>query len=157
MSNLKLAPSNRSGMGVFTTTRIPARVPVIEEKGNFFNKNNLIEHPANLQIGNDLFLGPSGGIDDFVNHSCDPNCYLHIVGKRAILYSLYVIPANTEITFDYSTSSTDTMDEWCMDCNCGSIKCRKKISGIQYLDPKLVEEYKKKGMIPLFLRTTIFR
>jgi hypothetical protein len=69
---------------------------------------------------------------------------------------MYVIRAGSEITFDYSTSSTDTLDKWQMNCNCGAVNCRKVISGLQYLDESLKEEYKKKGMIPLFLTHPIF-
>ena len=79
------------------------------------------------------------------------------MGNRAILYSLYVIPAGAELTFDYSTTSTDTLETWKMTCACGSHKCRKAISGYQYLDPTLQEEYKKKGMIPLFITTPMFQ
>ena len=108
-------------------------------------------HPAILQIGDDLFLSPSGEIDDKFNHSCHPNCTLHIVGNRAFLYSLHLIKKDTEITFDYSTSSTDTYETWKMNCNCGYIKCRKVISGYQYLSDAIKEEYKRKGMVPLFI------
>ena len=89
-------------------------------------------------------------VDDQVRHSCNPNCYIHAVGKRAFLYSLYQIKANNELTFDYSTTSTDTLEDWKLDCKCNSYNCRKTISGMQYLDPKLLQEYKDKGMIPLF-------
>ncbi len=152
---LKVLPT-KNGDGVFTTVDIPAKTPILECTGDFFSNTNLPNHPAVLQIADDLFLGPSGTADDKINHSCNPNCYLYIVGKRAILFSLYLIRANTELTFDYSTSSTDTLDQWKMDCNCGSYNCRKVISGFQYLDPKLQEEYKQKGMVPLFLTHNIF-
>lgn len=154
---LKVQPS-RTGNGVFTTIKIPAKVPVIEVTGDVYAEKNLPDpnHPALLQVGHDSFIGPSGDVDDYINHSCDPNCRVHIVGNRAILYSLYDIPAGHEITFDYSTSSTDTLDKWKMDCQCGKFNCRKVISGLQYLDPQLLEEYKKKGMIPLFLANPRF-
>jgi hypothetical protein len=62
-----------------------------------------------------------------------------------------MIPSNTEITFDYSTCSTDSLDTWKMNCNCGSYHCRKTISGYQYLSNKLQQEYKDKGILPIFI------
>lgn len=147
---------SKIGQGVFTNVKIPANVPVCEITGTLYNYDSVPDHPAIVQIGRKTYLGASGGVDDYINHSCDPNCALHIVGNRAILYSLYVIAANTEITFDYSTSSTDSLEEWKMDCLCGSYKCRKTISGIQYLDKKIIEDYKKKNMIPLFMKDKMF-
>lgn len=156
-NNLKLLNSKISGQGVFTTIKIPAHSPVIEITGNLYTKENLLNNLVVLQIGHNLFIGPSGGLDDYINHSCDPNCSLHIVGSRAILYSLYVIQPLTEITFDYSTSSTDDKNAWSMDCKCRSINCRKVISGLKYLDKNFIESYNKRGMIPLFMKEKIFR
>jgi hypothetical protein len=103
-------------------------------------------------VGPNTFIGPSGkNVPEYLNHSCDPNSYVHVVGNRAILYSLYVIPADAEITFDYSLTSTDTHDIWKMECHCGSYKCRKLISGFRYLEPSLQEEYKKKQLVPLYI------
>lgn len=140
--------------GLFTDIQIPANSPIIEFFGTIWTNETLPAHQDQdmiLQIGPELYMGPSGGIDDVVNHSCNPNCYIHIVGKRVILYSLYVIPAGSELTFDYSVSSTDTLDSWKMSCQCGYFKCRKVISGYQYLSEDLKKEYTKKGIVPLFI------
>jgi hypothetical protein len=153
---LKVAPS-KTGSGVFTSVRIPAKSPVIEVTGDLFTSATADHnHPALLQIGSDTYLGPSGDVDDYVNHSCNPNCFLHVVGNRAILFSLYDIPIGSEITFDYSTTSTDSLEQWKMECQCGDFNCRKIISGFHYLPPTLVEEYKKNGIIPLFMKDPIF-
>ena len=143
------------GSGIFTKTVIPAGVPIAEFRGEIFHTSKLPEDSAVfLQIGPESFLGAIGTVNgaDFINHSCDPNCTIHAVGNRAILYSLYVIPENSELTFDYSTTSTDTHDTWKMNCLCGSYKCRGVISGFQYLDPNLQEDYKKRGMVPIYIR-----
>lgn len=155
--HLKMSPSTIGGNGIFTSVKIPASTPIIEITGTLYTNSNLPDNPAVLQVGPNLFVGPSGGYDDYINHSCDPNCMLHIVGNRAIVYSIHVIPAGTELTFDYSTSSTDSLNDWQMICNCKSVLCRKTISGIQYLKPELIELYHKKNMIPLFLKETIFK
>lgn len=147
-----------SKTGVFTFVRIPANVPVIEITGNVHLEHELPDpnHPALLQVGPNTFIGPSGDVDDYINHSCEPNCNLHIVGNRAILYSMYDIAEGSEITFDYSTSSTDSLEKWQMNCQCGSYKCRKIISGLQHVHADAIEELKKKDMIPLFMKVPIF-
>jgi hypothetical protein len=155
---LKVA-DGKNGKGTFTSIEIPAGVPIAEANGpthilNVSKTNN----PNWLQVGVDIFMAASGHmLPDYINHSCDPNCYFHMMGNRAILYSLYVISVGAELTFDYSTTSTDTMETWQMQCACGSHKCRKTISGYQSLNPTLQEEYKSKGMIPLFITTQMFQ
>jgi hypothetical protein len=151
---LKVQPSKMgTGQGTFTTVKIPANVAVLEITGPILLDREVpdMNDPALLQVGPNTFIGASGDVDDFLNHSCDPNCKMHVVGNRAFLYSLYVIPAGSELTFDYSTTSTDTLDSWKMNCKCGSNKCRKLISGAQYLPGPLTDTYKSKGMLPLYI------
>lgn len=145
--------SKISGQGTFTTVDIPKNKPIVEITGLLTKDYNIVnDNPGDyLQISHDWFLGPSGKNFDFINHSCDPNCYLYIVGTRVILYSLYVIKANTELTFDYSTTSEDNHDTWFMNCSCNSFKCRKKISGYQYLNDDIKKDYMSKNILPLFM------
>lgn len=152
--------SSKIGLGMFSKVQIPARVPIKEFKGNIYTLEEIWKptdppdaYSPYLQIGPNIYLGPAGSADgaDFINHSCDPNCYIHIIGTRAILYSLYVIPAGAELTFDYSTTSTDTKDMWEMKCSCQSPKCRGSISGHQYLSDVLKNTYKTKGITPLYI------
>lgn len=151
---LTVKESKKGGRGTFTNTKIPAGSPIMEVTGpvrldrEIPSEDNLSMY---LQVGPNTYIGLSGAADDYLNHSCDPNCYVHVVGNRALLFSLYVIPKDAELTFDYSISSTDTLESWKMDCNCGSYKCRKVISGFQYLDPALQEIYKKKNVVPLYI------
>jgi len=150
---LKVQPAKSGGKGTFTTVEIPAKQPIMEIHGPILLDREIVldDYSMYLQVGPNTYIGMSGDVDDFFNHSCDPNCYVHVVGNRAILYSLYVIPAGAELTFDYSTTSTDTHETWKMECKCGSFKCRKIISGFQYLSPELQESYKKKNIIPLYI------
>lgn len=151
---------SKIGKGLFSRVEIPANVPIVEFTGPVITFKELPHDSSNyLQIGINTYITPVGAVNgvDFINHSCNPNCMVHTVGNRAILYSLYVIPSNSELTFDYSTTSTDTLEMWKMDCNCKSPKCRKVISGYQYLDASLQDEYKKKMMIPLFITNPIFQ
>lgn len=147
------------GCGVFSNIDIPANTPIIEVTGDIHTKKTMPDpnHPAWYQISPTLYIGPSGTYDDYINHSCDPNAYLRAFGKRAILYSLYLIKSGTEITFDYSTTSTESKDQWKMNCLCKSSKCRKVISGYQYLEPELKQKYESMGIIPLYITNPIFK
>jgi len=154
---LKVQPS-KIGMGVFTTITIPANVPIYEVTGEIYTEESAPnpKDPNLLQIGPNQFISSPGGFCDFTNHSCNPNCTMHIIGNRAILYSLYVIPAGAELTFDYSTSSTDTLEKWSMNCLCNSVNCRKVISGFHLLNEDTQQDLKNKGMVPLFITNPIF-
>jgi hypothetical protein len=145
---------HKYGKGLFASIEIPANVPIMEFRGDICTDKNLpADNSLHLQIGKDIFLCPSGANDgvDFINHSCDPNCMVHVIGNRAILYSLYVIPKGAQLTFDYSTTSTDSKDSWQMNCNCGSSKCRQVISGHEYLSDEQKADYKQKGLLPLYI------
>lgn len=143
---------SKTDKGTFTTVRIQANVMIMEISGPILLDRQITGDSTNyLQVGPNTFIGSSGGADDYINHSCDPNCKMHVVGNRAFLYSLYVIPEGAELTFDYATTSTDSLDSWQMKCQCGSNKCRKVISGAQYLDAPTLDNYKNKGMLPLYI------
>jgi hypothetical protein len=148
---------NPWGIKVISKIDIPARQPIMEMTGNLLETLDRQDPNLCLQVSNVFHIGPSGDVDDQINHSCNPNCYLHIAGVRAILYSLFTIKAGTELTFDYSLSSTDTYDTWKMDCKCMSYDCRKVISGFQYLSDEIKEKYKKLGIVPIFLTEKAFQ
>lgn len=147
---------NNIGKGLFTKIDIPKKIPIINIYGNLYTSENIPDDNV-LQVSNKWFIGPSSDLDDYINHSCNPNCYMHVVGTRAILYSLYEIKAGTELTFDYSTTSTDTLDAWKMECKCGYVNCRKIISGFQYLDDNLKKHYIEQDIMPQFIINPIFR
>lgn len=154
---LKILPC-KIGKGTFTTIDIPANVAVMEITGPLVDRKALpADYSMYLQIGTNTFLGPSGSADDYINHSCNPNCRMHIIGNRAILYSMYIIKADSELTFDYSTTSTDTPGTWKMTCTCGAFNCRKTISGISTVDEKTQTEYQKKNMLPLYITNPMFK
>ena len=155
-NHIKIKDS-KHGKGLFTEVKIPMNIPLFEFTGNLYKLEELPDknHPAIIQVGLNAYLGPSGDLGDYINHSCDPNCKVHCVGNRGIVYSLYDIAIGSELTFDYSTTSTDSEEQWKLDCNCGSFKCRKVISGGHRLNYELVEEMNNKGMFPRFMQNLI--
>ncbi len=80
------------------------------------------------QVDVDLFSGYLRMADvetddaNFMNHSCDPNCWYNgdiLVARRLIL-------PGEEITYDYATDTTAR--EWGFRCNCGSPACRGTVT-----------------------------
>lgn len=152
--------SVKTGVGIVTNVKIPANVPIIEALGKVLTLDQLpnLNDPALLQVGPNTYMCGTGRlVPDYINHSCDPNCYFHIVGNRAILYSLYIIPVGSELTFDYSTTCNESPEQWKMNCSCGSYKCRKEISGFQYVNSVIQNQYKEKNILPLYITTQILQ
>jgi len=84
-----------------------------------------------LQVDDNLFLGPSDEIDDYVNHSCDPNAGVIIDGEFSKLVAIQTIGRCEEIRFDYSTTMYKPV--LVMNCSCGSAICREKVVDFIFL------------------------
>lgn len=147
--------NSRNGTGVFCSINISINSPICELPSNLVDQDGY-DPGLITEVGPKMYSGPTGDIIDYFNHSCNPNLRLNVVGKRAIFYSVKEIRAGTELVWDYSTTSTDTKDEWSMNCNCGSFNCRKIITGWESLPEDVKNFYKLKGMFPLFISHPIF-
>lgn len=142
------------GKGVFAVNKINAGELILQFNGPVILADKLpfpycAENDYYLQIGPEIFLGPSDDLDDFVNHSCDPNCGVIISSRTTSLIAITPISPGSEITFDYST----TMDNfwWEMDCACGSENCRQKIKNFVDLDAEIKERYVQLGIVPDYI------
>lgn len=152
MNNL-IKANSRHGEAVFAKSEIAKGSTLIEFKGNIFRSDEIpkIQKPEDdryLQVGKDLYIGPSGDLDDLINHSCDPNTGL-LFSKKIILIAIKNIKKGEEITWDYST----TMDEdfWEMDCMCEAKKCRKKIRDFKHLPADIQNYYISLGVVPEYI------
>lgn len=106
-----------------------------------------------VQIGPDTYLGPSGGADDFVNHSCDPNSGLRIHGTIATLIAIRAIAEGEEVTWDYSTTMSE--DEWEIPCTCGASNCRKHIRDYKHLPKTIRRQYERLGIVPPYAAASV--
>lgn len=57
----------------------------------------------------------------YINHSCEPNCYVDINGDRIWIVAARGIEKNEELTYDYKC---DFDPSALLVCKCGSKKCR---------------------------------
>lgn len=157
MNDLILKPTSK-GNGVFANRNFKKGEFIIQFSGKTYSKSEyktLINHSNNhfLQIDSETFIGPSGNLDDLINHSCNPNCGVIYTEKEIRLYSIQKIKKGEEICFDYSTTMAE--DFWEMECLCGSHKCRKVIRDFRHLPRKLKEKYISLGIVPAFVHRKI--
>lgn len=142
------------GRGVYACRQIAAGETILTFSGPRVTRDHLpMPHgPENdyyLQIDDDLFLGPSGELDDYVNHSCDPNAGIRTCEGALYLVAIRPIPAGQEVCFDYST----VMDgyPWQMACACHSPTCRGSIGDFLLLPPEIQDHYVRLGVVPEFI------
>jgi hypothetical protein len=138
------------GRGVFAEEPIPAGARILGFTGPLLHYTETTPQTRALQIGPDLYIGASNAVDDYVNHSCEPNAAVRIEGTAAELYSLRVISPGEEILFDYST----TLDEndFTMSCRCGSPSCRGTIGDGKDLPEPVWQRYKELGILPEYIQ-----
>ena len=68
----------------------------------------------------------------YINHSCNPNCYVKIINNyERDVFTLRNIVKGEELTHDYTATSIDQFGNgfWKFKCNCKSKDCRKIIHG----------------------------
>lgn len=87
---------------------------------------------TSLQIDEGKHLEGFGEIDDFLNHSCDPNGHINFADLT--FRALGDIKKGEEVTFNYLTSEWDMANKF--ECSCGSKNCFEHISGFRHLTLK---------------------
>lgn len=143
------------GQSVFSKTKINSGDFIIQFIGKNYNLNEITieqRQPFDhfMQIGENELMGPSGGVDDFINHSCDPNCGFNFKKGTFCLYALKDIELEEELTWDYSTTMLNDPLEY--RCLCGSKICRGKINNFKDLPKNIKEKYIKLNIIPNYIK-----
>ncbi len=149
--------SKFNGKGCFAVEEIKKGEKITELTGEIVSQDEINKRIADgterlddpLQITENQFIDldrPS----IFFNHSCDPNAGVR--GKNE-LFALKNIFKGEEITYDYSSVVGKNID-WFMSClcKCGSKNCRKKIGNVLTIPVKYLKNYKKKGVLPDFIK-----
>jgi hypothetical protein len=139
------------GKSVKAGGHISLGTTILEFKGEKISKDmlptiSLPEDDRFLQIGTNLYLGPSGESDDFINHSCDPNSGVQQQGDKFVLIALTDIKPGEEICFDYSTTMSG--EDWTMQCHCRTAQCRRTIGNFEKLPAHLQQKYIALGIAP---------
>ena len=103
-------------------------------------------------LGGDHEAAGTGALDDFVNHSCDPNCRLAFdAGGRVFLTALRDIAPGEELSFDYATTTTragiTAFPGWRFECLCGAANCRGEVGSAEDLPPERLSYYHRAGAL----------
>ena len=149
---------NHVGKAVYAGQMFREGQELIRFKGPIHTRDELPVslHDASdryVQIGAHTFMGPSDGVDDLVNHSCDPNAGLRFTEQGPVLVALRDVGLGEELTWDYSTTIFD--HEWSMVCACGAKNCRETIKEFQSLDPQIKFRYRTLNILPDYVLKTI--
>ncbi|MES2097156.1 MAG: SET domain-containing protein [Pseudomonadota bacterium] len=103
-----------------------------------------------VQVTPEHFMGPSGRIDDLVNHSCAPNAGLRFADSGVFLVAIRSIAEGEEITWDYSTTLAES--NWHMICQCRTAECRRVIGNFATLSPERQEWFRAHNLVAPYLR-----
>ena len=103
-----------------------------------------------VQIGPDEYLGPSGRVDDLINHSCAPNTGLRFADDGIFLVALRPVAAGEEVSWDYSTTLKDS--DWRMGCDCRAPDCRGVIGNFNTLPAERQRWFLERDLVAPYLR-----
>lgn len=139
----KISKSAIQGKGLFCNETIQAGELIFISKGiKTLNRSISIEdaqitHKHAISIDEKIIHCPLPQDPlRFINHSCNPNCY---VSDETKFYSKKIIYPGQEITIDYSFVDADIY--WRMpNCKCGDIACRKLITSSLLLPRSFFEK-----------------
>lgn len=134
----KLLESQDKGEGIFATDGFNrddiVMVGLLEEEN--VEKN----HSHASQMG-EFRHALHAGLISKVNHSCNPNCGIKLNASGAHDFvAMKPIQSGQEITFDYAMRNY-IIEYFPKSCCCGSINCRKTITGWQDLPDSFKSSY----------------
>lgn len=142
-----IGETHECGLGIFAAKAFRAgEIVLIDDDGDYydhvFSYQELRERgyglDNTLQVGLDAFKMPTGSIDDFTNHSCDPNTGIRLNEKGTIIVALRDIAPHDELSYDYSTYLNNPYER--MPCRCGAPECRRVIGSFGDL-PEAMKRY----------------
>lgn len=152
--HIYVADTGRCGLGIFAAKPFKKNEAIIVDlDGDYYEQicsyaelEQLgVSLDITLQVGFDAYKLPTGSLEDFTNHSCDPNTGIKLVPKGTIVIALRDIATHEELTYDYSTYLNNTHEV--MKCMCGSENCRGLIRNFYTLPDELKQRYISLGVV----------
>lgn len=118
------------GKGVRTLSKIEKNTKIL----TFGGVIESVPSKYSLQVSETTHICSYGNdISDFVNHSCNPNCYIQFLDLLTIT-AIRDIEPNEELSFNYLTTELEMSNPFI--CSCGNDNCYKTIKGFKFLDQK---------------------
>lgn len=134
------------GRGLFATAAISSDEIVAVKGGHIVTRDQITDirarlGPVEIQIDNDLFIAPVTNEERelsmlYTNHSCDPNTGLR---GEITFVALRDIRRGEELTHDWAMTDND---DYSVECNCRSSRCRGTITGRDWQQPELQARYR---------------
>lgn len=128
---LSIRPSEIHRWGVFAEEAIPKGRKVIEYTGERISRAETARRadaPLNYLFTLDSYWTLDGSVGgsgaEFINHSCEPNCYAWIFKGHILYMAARDIRAGEELTIDYRFEP----DVPLVPCACGAAGCRGTIN-----------------------------
>ncbi len=128
------------GRGVFATAAIPRGERILEYKGKRITADDAVEQYEDDEHGrHHTFLfnvdgrtivdARRGGNESrYVNHSCEPNCFVVVERGRIYFHARRDILAGEELSYDYWYKTDDSYSQAELrriyPCRCGARSCR---------------------------------
>lgn len=153
-NSLAIHQAGQQGAGAFATRPIANGDTVLHFSGPLASVDAISDFTHYLEIGPGAFIGPSGWDDDYVNHSCEPNCAVITVNGVPTLKAICDISVGEQLTFDYST--TMIKDKTSFNCCCQSNSCRGLIGDFFSLPRAMRRHFVEQGLVPQFIRRAYF-
>lgn len=129
---LSIKKSRINGKGCFATILFPRRKKIADYAGERISDEEANRRAARRRILRICALDEEWSIDGsrggngthYINHSCEPNCFMKILHGHVQFYALRDILPGEEITLDYiSTLHSDKKR-----CYCRARSCRGTIN-----------------------------
>ncbi len=128
--------AENKGMGLFARKRIAPGTEIFSISGRI--RKGVEASPFSIQVGPDEYLDLKDSLVRYINHSCSPNCRIHLVEHRRsaslVFETIKPVGGGEEICFDYNTTEFD-MESWdcAFNCCCESGDCAGRIAGFRFL------------------------
>jgi hypothetical protein len=156
-SNLFRVEETHLGKAVFAATAFAEGDTLLEFTGRRFRVDQIPSlmrgsEDRFVQVTPDHYMGPSGRLDDLVNHSCMPNAGLRFTEEGVFLVAVRAIQPGEEVSWDYSTTLKES--NWHMICQCRTPECRRVIGNFDSLDADRQEFFRARNLVAPYLRRT---
>jgi hypothetical protein len=123
--------SRLHGWGVFATEPIPKNTRVIHYAGERITHQESLKRESRYLANGHIWCfrlnnrwvidaAVGGNVSRFINHSCRPNCYVHILGGTIWIRAARTIKAGEELTYNYHTDGDRTIP-----CRCHPGCCNR--------------------------------
>jgi SET domain-containing protein len=127
---IKESPIN--GKGCFATILFPRRRKIADYTGERITEAEANRRAARRRILRICAINERWSLDGsrggngthYINHSCEPNCFMKILRGHIQFYALRDIHPGEEITLDYETTLHSDRKR----CSCGARTCRGTIN-----------------------------